>query len=157
MSFRLFAKGFASRLAPVAHKIIHPNQSAFIKGRSILDGIVILHEVIHEIKHSKEKVFILKIDFKKAHDRVRWDFLEEVLHKKGFDHKWVSWMMQLVRGGHTAININGEVGPYFANARGVRQGDPISPLLFNIITDALVAMLDRAKEAGHIQGWLRGL
>lgn len=74
------------------------------------------------------------------------------MHDKGFDPQWVSWMMQLVRGGQTAININGEVGPFFRNARGVRQGDPISPLLFNISTDGVVAILDRAKEVGHISG-----
>lgn len=52
-----------------------------MKGRSILDGIAVLHEVVHEIKVSKEKVFILKIYFEKAYDRVLWDFLEEVLRK----------------------------------------------------------------------------
>jgi hypothetical protein len=60
--------------------------------------------------------------------------------------------MQLVVGGKTAININGEIGPYFRNARGVRQGDPLSPVLFDFMVDALAAMLARANEAGHIQG-----
>jgi hypothetical protein len=60
--------------------------------------------------------------------------------------------MQLVSGGQTAISINGEVGPYFRNKRGVWQVDPISPLLFNFVADALAAILDRAKVAGHIQG-----
>lgn len=58
----------------MANKIIDPNQTAFIRGRSILDGIAVLHEVLHEIKLTKEEVFILKIDFEKAYDRVRWDF-----------------------------------------------------------------------------------
>lgn len=70
VSFRLFAKGFATRLAPVAHKVIDPNQTTFIKGRRILDGIVILHEVRHDIRCSEEEVFILKIDFEKAYNRV---------------------------------------------------------------------------------------
>lgn len=62
--------------------------------------------------------------------------------------------MQLVRGGQTAININGEPGPFFRNLRGVWQGDLISPLLFNIVVDALAAILEGAKRAGHIQGVL---
>jgi hypothetical protein len=48
--------------------------------------------------------------------------------------------------------VNGEIGPNFQNAQGVRQGDPLSPLLFDFMVDALAAMLVRASEAGHIQG-----
>jgi hypothetical protein len=66
-------------------------------------------------------------------------------------------MMQLVSGGQTAININGEVGLYFRNARGVRQGDPLSPILFDFMVDALAAMISRASHAGHIRGVVRHL
>jgi hypothetical protein len=60
--------------------------------------------------------------------------------------------MQLVYGGQTTININGEIGPYFRNARGVLHGDPLSPILFDFMVDALAAILARAKENHHIQG-----
>ena len=60
--------------------------------------------------------------------------------------------MQLVTGGQTATNINGEIGPYFRNARGVRQGNPLSPILFDMVADALAMILERAQNAGHIQG-----
>jgi hypothetical protein len=96
---------------------------------------------------------LLKLDFEKAYDRVNWQFLIEVLLAKGFDPAYVHRIMQLVTGGHTTISINGEVGPYFRNKRGVRQEDPISPLLFNFVADALDAILVRARVAGHIQGW----
>jgi hypothetical protein len=74
-----------------------------------------------------------------------------VLLTKGFEHAYVHRIMQLVRGGQTAISINGEVGPYFRNKRGVRQGDPISPLLFDFVADALDAILTKARVAGHIR------
>jgi hypothetical protein len=61
-------------------------------------------------------------------------------------------MMQLVSEGQTAISINGEVGPYFRNKRRVRQGDPISPMLFDFVGDALDVILSRARAAEHIQG-----
>jgi hypothetical protein len=60
--------------------------------------------------------------------------------------------MQLVSGGHIAINVNGEICPYFKNARGVRQGDPLSQILFDFMVDALAAMISRVKEVGHKQG-----
>ncbi|XP_073355536.1 uncharacterized protein [Aegilops tauschii subsp. strangulata] len=60
--------------------------------------------------------------------------------------------MQLVSGGQTAISVDGEVGHFFRNKRGLRQGDPMSPILFNFVVDALAAMLRRATEAGHIKG-----
>jgi hypothetical protein len=60
--------------------------------------------------------------------------------------------MQLVSGGQTPININDEIGPYFRNERGVRQGDLISPLPFDLMADALARILESAREAGHIQG-----
>jgi len=60
--------------------------------------------------------------------------------------------MQLVSCGRTAININGEIGPFFPTLCGVRQGDPFSPFLFNMVVDALAAILDIAKSAGHIHG-----
>jgi hypothetical protein len=60
--------------------------------------------------------------------------------------------MQLVIGGQTAISINGVVGPYFRNKRGVRQGDPLSPMLFDLVVDALALVLRKANGASHIKG-----
>ena len=70
------------------------------------------------------------------------------MEKRGFDPYWIAQVMQLVMSGCTAVNINGEVGPYFPTAQGVRQGDP----LFNLIVDALATILDKARRAGHIKG-----
>ena len=95
---------------------------------------------------------MLKLDFEKAYDRVNWDFLVEVLRRKGFDAGYVHRIFQLVSGGQTAVSINGEMGPFFRNKRGVRQGDPLSPLLFNFIAEGLSAMLSAANSAGHIHG-----
>jgi hypothetical protein len=60
--------------------------------------------------------------------------------------------MQLVIGGHMAISINGVVGPYIMNKRGVRQGDPLSPLLFDLVVDALALVLKKASGAEYIKG-----
>ena len=91
MDYKGFTKVLTERLTPVAKEVIGENQTGFIKDRNILEGIVILHEVIHELNKRKEHGMILKIDFKKAYDRVGWDFLEEVLIGKGFPSTWVNW------------------------------------------------------------------
>jgi hypothetical protein len=123
--FKLISKAFATRLSPIAHRTVALTQTAFIKGRFIHDGALALHEIIHELKAKNLPAILLKLDFEKAYDRVNWRFLQEVLLRKGFDGAVVHRLMQLVRGGQTAIAINGEVGPFFRNKRGVRQGDPI--------------------------------
>lgn len=90
------------------------------------------------------------MDFEKAYDCVSWPFLAEVLCAKGFDDGYVHRLMQLVTGGRTAILVNGLVGHFFVNGRGLRQDDPIYPLLFNFVVDALSCIMDRAALAGHI-------
>ncbi|KAK1697110.1 hypothetical protein QYE76_013807 [Lolium multiflorum] len=150
--FKIVSKAFAVRLDPIAHRIINPCQTAFIKGRNILDGSLALIEIVHELRKKKLGGILLKLDFEKAYDRVNWEFLTEVLRCKGFDSGVIHRFSQLVSGGQTAIAINGEIGPFFRNRRGVRQGDPLSPLLFNFIGEALSGILVAAVGAGHIQG-----
>jgi retron-type reverse transcriptase len=69
----------------------------------------------------------------------------------------VSWVMKIVRDGKVCINVNGERSSYFKTSRGLRQGDPLSPLLFNLVVDALGVLLDKADSRGHITGVLDDL
>jgi hypothetical protein len=108
--FKIVSKALATKLDPIANRIISPNQTAFIKGRFILDGVLALHEIVHELKVKRQGCLLLKLDFEKAYDRVNWNFLLEVLRAKGFDGGVVHRISQLVMGGQTAISINGEVG-----------------------------------------------
>jgi hypothetical protein len=99
VDYKGITKVLTNRLAPVAKEAIGGNQTGFIKGRNILEGVLVLHEVIHELKRTKGKGLIMKIDFENAYDKVRWDFLETVMKGKGFPDKWISWVMQTVQGG----------------------------------------------------------
>lgn len=76
VNFKIFTKVIANRLSMVASKVIGASQTAFIPGRYILEGVVILHETLHELKRKKKKGIILKIDFEKAYDKVNWSFMQ---------------------------------------------------------------------------------
>src|SRR3954471_17736654 len=97
--FRILAKGYANRATLLADAITHPNQSTFIQGRFILDGVLVFHEVLHEVRLRHHRAVFLKLDFHKAYDTVHWPFLCEVLLRKGFDDHWVTHVMQLVSCG----------------------------------------------------------
>ena len=95
---------------------------------------------------------ILKIYFEKAYDKVKWDFLQQTLRMKGFDPKWCEWVKCFVEGGNVGIKVNDQVGSYFQTKKGLRQGDSLSPILFNIVADMLAIFVSRAKEHGQVKG-----
>ena len=85
-----------------------------------------------------ERIWVgFKIDFEKVYDKVKWNFLLQTLRLKGFSSKWIEWIKSFISGGSVAINVNDEIGPYFQTKKGLRQGDPLSPILFNIVADML--------------------
>ena len=121
-------------------------------GRHILEGVVVLHETIHELQRKKMDGVIFKIDFEKAYDKVKWPFLQQALRMKGFAQEWCKWIMQFVQGGSVRIRVNDDIDHYFQTKKGLRQGDPLSPMLFNIVADMLAILIARAKEDGQIGG-----
>jgi mannosylglycoprotein endo-beta-mannosidase len=74
VSFKIFTKVGTNRVTRVAHTVIRPTQTAFMPGRHILEGVLILHETIHELHRKKMDGVLLKIDFEKAYDKVKWPF-----------------------------------------------------------------------------------
>ena len=114
VSFKIFTKVATIRVNSVLDNIIIPSQTAFMRGRNIL-GVVILHETVHELHRKNQSGVIFKIDFEKAYDKVRWNFLIQTLRLKGFSHKWIEWIKSFISGGSVAINANDEVGSIFSN------------------------------------------
>jgi hypothetical protein len=150
VSFKIFTKVLTYRLAGVAQRVIQLMQSVFLPGRNIIEGVIILHETIHELHRRKESRVILKIDFEKAYDKVKWPFVKHVLEMKGFSSQWCSWIDTIIQRRHVGIKINDQVGPNFQTKKGLRQEDSLSPLLFNIEVDMLAILIKRAKLASQI-------
>ena len=136
----------------IAQKVISPTQTAFVPGRNITEGVIVLHETIHELHRKKQNGVILKIDFEKAYDKIKWSFVQQTLRMKGFSSKWCNWIKSIIQGGHVSIKVNEEIGDNFQTLKGLRQGDPLSPLLFNIVVDMLAILINRAKETGQVSG-----
>jgi hypothetical protein len=80
--------------------------------------------------------------------------MQQTLRMKGFSPKWCRWVKSMVTGGSVGIKVNDDVGPYFQTKRGLRQGDIMSPILFNIVADMLTLLINRAKADGQIRGVL---
>jgi hypothetical protein len=87
VSFKIFTKVATIRLNTVANHVVRRSQTAFMQGRNILDGVVILHETVHELYSKKLNGVILKIDFEKAYDKVKLSFLQQTLRMKDFSNE----------------------------------------------------------------------
>lgn len=117
-----------------------------------MTGVMALHEVMHETKRKRKSGLILKLDFEKAYDKVDWVFLLNSVRQRGFDEKWCEWIKQVISGGTVSVKLNNQIGPYFVSHKGVRQGDPLSPILFNFVADCLTRMIKQAQRNGLITG-----
>ncbi|GKE96722.1 putative RNA-directed DNA polymerase, eukaryota, reverse transcriptase zinc-binding domain protein, partial [Tanacetum coccineum] len=116
--YKIIAKILANRLVGVLSGIVNEVQSAFIADRQILDGPFILNEVIQWCKSKKKQALIFKVDFEKAYDSVRWDFLDDVLRKFGFGDKWCKWIQCCLRTSRGSIIVNGSPTEEFQFGKG---------------------------------------
>jgi hypothetical protein len=139
-------------LAKIIGRLISHNKSAFIKGRYILESVVTAHEIVHEVHRRKKEGFVFKIDYEKAYDRVNLDFLYEVLHLRGFSPFWIRLIKQLTTGGSVGVKINEVESDFFLTGNGLRQGDPLSPGLFNFVVDVFSKILLKGGNEGLVRG-----
>lgn len=132
-------------------KLIHVNQYGFIKSRSIQDCLAWTFEYLHLCHSSRRELVILKLDFEKAFNRIEHEAMLQIMKKKGFGEKWLAWMKLIFSSGTSFVLLNGTPGKVFHCRRGgggVRQGDPLSPLLFVLGADLLQSIINKAKDQG---------
>lgn len=143
-AIKLLPKFWTIRLASCITKVISDKQFWFIKGRCILDCVVALHEIIHEVKKKQDGI-ILKVDFEKAYDKVNWNFLYKMLKNKGFSDKWDCRVMRMIRGGKVAIRTNDVIGP-FPIHKWIRQGNPFFPSSSTLLLMVLRIWLKKSRK-----------
>ena len=150
--YKIIAKVLSRRLRAVLPKLIGETQTAFVGGRQILDGALIANEAVNWLKKKKKQGTLLKLDFEKAYDTISWESLDMVLTEMGFGIKWRKWIASCITTSRISIIFNGCPCKPFRMGRGLRQGDPLSPFLFVLVTEVLNRVLIRAAEVGLFKG-----
>lgn len=150
--YKILAKILTNRLKLVTESVVDEVQTAYVAGRNILDGPLIINEILSWAKKAKEKIFLLKIDFKKAFDSINWNYLDSIMGQMGFGTKWRSWIRGCLRSLMASVLVNGSPTEEFPISKGVRQGDPLSPFLFIIAMEGLNVAMKEACNKGLFQG-----
>ncbi|GKV25647.1 hypothetical protein SLEP1_g35046 [Rubroshorea leprosula] len=150
--YKIISKVLANRIKKVLPKVINGTQSAFLGGRQITYGILILNEVVEEIRRKKISSFIFKADFEKAYDSVNWAFLDEMMRRLGFGEKWRLWIKECLQTATVSVLVNGSPTEEFKMEKGLRQGDPIAPSLFLIVAEGLNVLIKSVVNKELFQG-----
>jgi retron-type reverse transcriptase len=151
ISLKLLTKMLADRLQRVILNLVHQNQYGFIRTRTIQDCLAWSYEFVHQCHQSKRQIIILKLDFEKAFDTAEHSAIIQMMTHLGMPDTWIMWVQQLLSSASSAVLLNGTPGKFFRCKRGVRQGDPLSPLLFVLAAELLQIVVNRAASLNHLK------
>ncbi|PWA52601.1 hypothetical protein CTI12_AA454830 [Artemisia annua] len=150
--YKLLSKVLANRIRKVLPEVVEENQCAFVEGCFILDGVMIVSELISDLKLNRSMGLILKLDFAKGFDSVSWVFLSKVMSSMGFNSSFCYWVHSCVSSARISVLVNGSSSGIFNLERGLRQGDPLSPFLFLLVAEVLNKMIKYSLSNGNLKG-----
>jgi hypothetical protein len=145
---KIISKLLANRLDPELHHLLSSNQMAFIKTRCIHDNFVFVQQIVKGLHRKKIPIMFIKLDISKAFDTVNWPYLLSIMAHLGFGLRWINWISSLWGTSSSCYLLNGEPKKRILRCRGVRQGDPLSPILFLLAMEPLHKLFKKAKEVG---------
>ena len=152
--YKTVMKLLVQRLKAFLLDLIHSFQASFIPGRKASDNVILTQEIIHTISTPKSKsdLMALKIDLKKAFDRMEWSFIYHVLCWFKFPKDWFDLIMSCITSANLSVLVNGERLDSFSPSRGIRQDDPLSPYLFIFYMEYPAALIETEKSYGNWTG-----
>ena len=136
VDYKTASRAIAGRLLKVIHLVVNCDQSCGVPGRFIGDTVALIHDVVNYATSANVPVAI-SLDQEKAFDRVDWGFLRSILVHMGFGPSFVSWVDLFYSGVQSAVKVNGYLTHFSKLCRGVRQGCPLSPLLYVLYAEVL--------------------
>ncbi|GAU23363.1 hypothetical protein TSUD_334100 [Trifolium subterraneum] len=154
--YKILAKVLANRLRRVIGSVISESQTAFVKDRQILDGILIANQVVDEARKSKKELMRFKIDFEKVYDSVDLGYLDDIMGRMYFPVLWRKWIKECVQTATASILVNGSPTDKFPFERGLGQGDPLSPFLFLLAAEGLNVLMESVVERNLFTGYSIG-
>ena len=145
---KALSKVLAFRLQLFLPELIHTDQKAFVKGRSLHHHVRFVSDLQDLVTVRDEDAYAMFLDFEKAYDRVNWTYMFKVLDRMGCGGAFASWVKLLYTKPQAHLMINGYVQDAVQPTRGVKQGDPLSALLFLMVIEPLGNLLRRHEEHG---------
>ncbi|CAI0554757.1 unnamed protein product [Linum tenue] len=150
---KIIAKVLFNRLQPHVNNLISDYQFAGKRGKVIHESCLIANEVIDSRRRSGKPGLVIKLDIEKAFDSISWECILKALEHLGIHSRFRKWIKGMIASSRLSTLINGESIGFFGMSRGIKQGDPLSPFLFNIGMDILSFIICEIKNAGHINGF----
>ena len=147
--YKILVKVLANCLKVVLDKLISESQNCSVRGRQILNSVLIANECVDSQVKSKISGVICKQDI----PRVNWEALLNLLTRMGFGEKWCRWICTCISTDQFFVLVKGLQADFFGSSRGLRQGDPLSLMLFLVMMEVLSRMLKRMEGAGLLRGF----
>ncbi|PPQ71498.1 hypothetical protein CVT26_011265, partial [Gymnopilus dilepis] len=146
--YKIMTRTLTTRLSNVAPLLIHPDQAGFMKGRRIEDQTELAQLMINRCEAEDDNGVIVCLDQEKAYDKIRHDFIWKTLEKLNFPQHFIRTVQSLYGNGTTCVILNGMISDIYKVIRGVRQGDPLSCLIFNMAIESLASMIRKSSLKG---------